>query len=65
MGSKDTRTLLRRLRKQGFSIRLAGSGHWRVTGLSGHTVTVASTPRGGRRSLLNTRADLKRIGARL
>ena len=65
MPAKDTRALLRRLRKQGFAIRLAGSGHWRVTGLNGATVTVASTPSSGRRSYLNTRADLKRIGARL
>jgi hypothetical protein len=65
MGSKDTRALLRRLRKQGFAIRLAGSGHYMVTGLTGAVVTVAATPRGGRRSLLNARADLRRIGARL
>lgn len=65
MGSKDTRALLRRLRQQGFAIRLSGSGHWRVTSRTGAVVTIAATPRGGRRSLLNTRADLKRIGARL
>lgn len=65
MGSKDTRLLLRRLRKQGFAIRLNRSGHWRVTSATGAVVTVAATPSGGRRSLLNARADLRRIGARL
>lgn len=65
MGSKDTRLLLRLLRQQGFAVRLGGSGHWRVTSRTGAVVTVAATPRGGRRSLLNSRAALKRIGARL
>lgn len=65
MSKKDVRQLLRRLHRQGFTIRIARSGHYRVTGPCGGVVTVASSPHGGRRSLANARAALRRIGAQL
>lgn len=62
--SKDTEQLLDVVRRQGFAVRLGGSGHYRVTGPDGETVTVPKTP-ATRRSLANTRAALRRIGARV
>lgn len=61
--NKDTKKLLARARRQGFTIRRGGTGHYRVTSPAGDTVTVASTPRSG--VLHRVRADLRRIGARL
>lgn len=60
----DTKRLLARVRKQGFAVRLGGSGHY-IVSRGGHRVTLAATPRAGRRSLANARAALRRIGARL
>ncbi|MFJ5532394.1 hypothetical protein [Streptomyces sp. NPDC093261] len=65
MSNKDVTALIRRLRRQGFTCRLAKSGHWRVTSPAGVTLTVPATPGGGNRGLRNTRADLRRIGAQL
>jgi hypothetical protein len=66
MGCKDTRQLIRRLREQGYTVRLAKSGHYRVTGPSGATVTMPATPGRGNRSMANVRANLrKHIGADL
>lgn len=62
--NKDIQQLLGRLREQGFHVRLARSGHYRVS-RGGRTTTVSATPRSGRRAHANIRASLKRIGARL
>jgi 2'-5' RNA ligase len=62
--NKDVQQLLRRVRRQGFRVRFGGSGHYRVS-RHGRAVTLAATPRGGRRSLANARAALRRIGADL
>jgi predicted RNA binding protein YcfA (HicA-like mRNA interferase family) len=60
---KDTRQLIARLREQGFTVRLAKSGHYRVSGPGGQTVTVPQSPSCGR-SLANARANLRRwLGA--
>lgn len=61
--SKDFRQLLDKVRAQGFTVRLCGSGHWVVTSRRG-VVSVSSTPSGGR-ALANTRAALRRIGAQV
>lgn len=64
-GSKDMRVLLDKVRGQGFRVRLCGSGHYVVTSRRG-VVSVSATPSGGRsRSLTNTRAALRRIGAQV
>ena len=63
--NKDVQQLLRRVRRQGFAVRVGGTGHYRVTSPAGRTITVAATPRAGRRSIANMRAALKRNGARL
>lgn len=66
MSRKDVEQLLDRIREQGFEVRLGGSGHYVVTAPDGQTVSVSATPSGGRgRSLTNTRAALRRIGADL
>lgn len=62
--NKDVKQLLARVRKQGFHVRFGGTGHYRISSPGGDTVTVGSTPRGGR-SLHKARADLRRIGAQL
>lgn len=64
--NKDIEQLLAELRRQGFTVRVRKTGHYRVTAPSGDHVTVPGTPCGGRsRSLLNARAALRRIGADL
>lgn len=61
MASKDIRQLLATAVRRGCTVRLAKSGHWRVTGPNGKTVTVAYSPRA--RCTKAIRADLRRIGA--
>ncbi len=61
--NKDVKQLLARVRKQGFGVRVGGTGHVRVTAPDGATVTLSATPRS--RGLAKTRADLRRIGAQL
>lgn len=63
MNGKDLRQLLAKVRKQGFRVRLCGSGHYVVAGRRG-VVSVSATPSSGR-ALANTRAALRRIGADL
>ncbi|WP_329131468.1 hypothetical protein OG552_10280 [Streptomyces sp. NBC_01476] len=63
--NKDVQQLLDRLRAQGFHVRFGGSGHYRVRSPAGRTISLAATPRGGRRALANMRAQLRRIGAHL
>lgn len=63
VSSKDMRTLLDKVREQGFRVRLCGSGHYVVAGRRG-VVSVSATP-SSRRALANTRAALRRIGAQV
>lgn len=60
MSHKEAKQLIARLREQGFTVRLAKSGHYRVSGPCGRTVTVPQSPNGGCRSLANARANLRR-----
>lgn len=62
--NKDIEQLLKRCREQGFHIRFGGTGHYRVS-RGDQTITLPATPRGGRRSIANARAALRRIGAQL
>lgn len=63
MNGKDLRKLLDEARGQGFSVRLAGSGHYVVSGRRG-VVSVSKTPSSSR-AVANTRAALRRIGAQV
>lgn len=65
MSRKDIEQLIARLRRQGFTVRTGGSGHWRVTSPAGVTITMPKTPSGGGRSWQNMRSNLRRIGADL
>lgn len=65
MNHKDTDRLIRALRRQGFTARIGGSGHWRVTSPAGVTITMPRTPNGGKRSWMNMRANLRRLGVNL
>lgn len=65
MSAKDMRQMIGRVRRQGFEVSRTGGNHLRVISPSGGAVTVPSSPSGGRRSLENTRACLRRIGADL
>jgi len=61
--AKEIAALRRKLeRMDGVSVRTSGKNHNKVF-LNGRLVTTfPCTPGGGNRSLLNTRADLKRAG---
>jgi hypothetical protein len=65
MSRKDTEKLIRGLRRQGCTVRVGGSGHWRVTGPAGVTITMPRTPNGGSRSWMNMRSNLRRLGVDL
>ena len=65
MSSKDVKRLIRTIRRQGWRVRYARSGHWRCTSpTTGDTVTVASSPSASG-AIHRARADLKRLGAQL
>lgn len=63
--NKDVQQIVRRIRKQGFTVRVGGSGHYRVTSPLGVTITMPVSPSGGCRSLKNVRSNLRRLGAEL
>lgn len=50
---------------QGWTVDLTNGGHLRFVSPAGSKVFAPSTPRGGRRSTANTKADLKRAGLEL
>jgi hypothetical protein len=60
--ASDISQLVRQIKKQNFKIEDTNGGHIRVTNQTGDYVIIPSTPSGGRRSLDNSVADLKRIG---
>lgn len=64
MSTKDIKHLLRKARRQGFTVRRARSGHYRLTSPAGATITIAATP-SGPGGIHRARADLKRLGAQL
>lgn len=65
MASKDTRQLIRALERQGWTVRLAKSGHYRAISPDGAAVTIPCTPGRANRSAKNNRAWLRKAGARL
>ena len=56
------RTLARTARRARWTITHTGSGHLRWRPADGLVVITPSTPNGGRRSVKNARAELKRAG---
>lgn len=46
----------------GWRVTLTGAGHYRFLPPVGPPIFMGSTPRGGRRSIENARADLRRAG---
>lgn len=65
MASKDTKQLIRALEQQGWTVRLAKSGHYRARSPAGLTVTIPCTPGRSNRSGENNRAWLRKAGADL
>lgn len=61
--NKEVTELIRKLERQGFLVRRARSGHYRVTAQDGRTWTLSSSPRSG--VCPRTVAGLRRIGAQL
>lgn len=49
----------------GWKLSRDGSGHLRWTSPDGSSLTTSSTPRGGRRTIENERARLRKAGLRL
>ncbi len=48
--------------EQGWSVTVSGGGHLRFRSPTGALVFAPSTPRGGKRSVENTTAQLRRAG---
>jgi hypothetical protein len=62
--NKDVQAYLRAIRRQGFTVRLNGSGHYQCTAPDGRRASIPGTPRGGR-AVTGIRAALRRLGAQL
>jgi hypothetical protein len=63
--NKDVQQMLRRIRRQGFAVRISGSGHYLCTTPDGaRRASIPATPRGGR-ALTGIRGTLRRLGADL
>lgn len=63
--NKDVQQFLRTIRRQGFTVRLSGSGHYLCTTPDGtRRASIPSTPRGGR-AVAGIRGTLRRLGADL
>nr|WSX25642.1 hypothetical protein OG690_38525 [Streptomyces tubercidicus] len=60
--NRDIQDILKRVKKQGFAVRMNAKRHYRVTSPGGDTVTVPSTP-SDQRSVKNVRSKLRKIGA--
>lgn len=56
------RSLALSARRSGWILTRTGSGHLRWQPPDGRHVITPSTPRGGRRSIQNARAELRRAG---
>lgn len=63
--ASDTLHLIRRIRSlPGWTVHLRRAGHYLITSPSGEQCFISSTP-SDRRSWLNSRAHLRRLGADL
>lgn len=60
-GPVDQKGLLRQLEDAGVTLRKAGNGHI-ICERNGKSYSIASTPNGGKRSVANTVANLRRAG---
>ncbi|MFE9448350.1 hypothetical protein [Streptomyces sp. NPDC006739] len=56
--------MIRTIRRQGFTVRFSGSGHYLCTAPDGRRASIPSTPRGGR-AVTGIRSALRRLGADL
>lgn len=63
--NKDVQRMIRAIQRQGFTVRVSGSGHYLCTSPDGtRRVSVPSTPRGAR-PVTGIRGTLRRLGAQL
>jgi hypothetical protein len=63
--NKDVQHMIRAIKRQGFHVRISGSGHYLCTTPDGlRRASVPSTPRGGR-AVTGIRSALRRLGAEL
>lgn len=62
---KELRPLVAAAVEQGWDVSISGGGHLRFKSPSGAIVFAPSTPRGGKRSIENTVAELRRKGLNL
>ncbi|MEH0417876.1 hypothetical protein [Streptomyces sp. B21-083] len=62
--NKDVQQYLRKIRRQGFAVRISGSGHYLCTAPDGRRASIPATPRGGK-AVTGIRATLRQLGARL
>lgn len=62
MGRKEIAAIIRELDRQGFTVDMGGSGHWKVKDGDGRLVTVIAASPGDGRGLRNAIAVLRRAG---
>lgn len=62
---KELRPLVAAAVEQGWDVSISGGGHLRFKSPNGAIVFAPSTPRGGKRSIENTVAELRRKGLNL
>jgi len=56
----DLAAYLRQLRRAGYAVRLARSGHWKIRDPQGRLVAVTAATPSGPRTLAGLRADMRR-----
>ncbi|MER7063985.1 hypothetical protein [Streptomyces albidoflavus] len=62
MSRRDITEIVKELERQGFEVKMGGSGHWKVYDADGHLIaTLPATPSDGR-GVRNVLAVLRRAG---
>lgn len=62
---KDVNELVKKIEKQGWSVRISRGSHIRCQSPTGRLVFLSGSPNGGRRAIENMRRDLRNAGAEL
>jgi hypothetical protein len=58
---KDVTDYIRQLRRKGYVAIIGGNSHWQIWREGRFVTSVAATPHGGKRVMLNFRAKIRRF----